>query len=263
MTVFSYPMMPVIKYFSVNDVAELLHRSDSDIKEFARRARERSERVEWPALRDRATGDPITDGEGKAYVVVAGPTGRVGRPSSKRGEHPWTFRRMEPPQKCTLSQRYLLPGKPLERGHETIKAMAAGAGITPGGPVRALDGTRPGGLAEVVSADGPGPVLGMVLRPDGTVVGDLINMGDRVEVLVSGTMLLPAAGPIGAGPDLDQLLWDPEAQSWLGEPVEGKRLLELLGIWRIDHLSDGGEPVAVHIGNTRGLRLQWVDYPES
>jgi hypothetical protein len=41
MTVFGHPMMPVITYYSVKDVAKLLHRSDSDIKEFARRAKER------------------------------------------------------------------------------------------------------------------------------------------------------------------------------------------------------------------------------
>lgn len=114
----------------------------------------------------------------------------------------------------------------------------------------------------MIAADGPGPVLGMLLRPEGWA-GYELAMGHLVEVLVRGRLLLPAKGPIGTGPGTDLLLWDPEASRWRGELVEGIKLLELLGLWGLDHIGDGDEPVAAHIGGNHGLRLHWVSHPES
>lgn len=255
--------MPVGPDLRVKDLVKALSRTDSDIRDLARDAKDGPDGAEWPVLKDRTTGAPITDKDGWAYAVVAAPPGRRGRPSLRRGEYPWTFRRVEPPQSVTLAQRFLLPGSTQGRDHKIIDAIAAAAGITPGAPVRAQVGDRPGEPTQVISADCAGPVLGMLLRPEGRQVGWRTAMGDCVEVLVWGTLLLPAAGPIGMGPGFDRLLWDPEACCWRGEPVEGSSLLELLGSWGLDHSSDGGEPVAALIGGDDGLRLQWVRHPES
>lgn len=114
----------------------------------------------------------------------------------------------------------------------------------------------------MITADGPGPILGMLLRPEGAAEGWQPRMGDRVQALVQGTLLLPSAGPIGMGA-VDRLLWDPEDLCWRGEPLEGRRMLELRGSWGLDHCSKDGELAAALIDGKFGLRLEWVSHPES
>lgn len=269
--------MPVGCDLRVKDVAGSLGFTERYIRDLAADAKNRSDKVEWLALRDRSTGEPLTDKDGWAYVVVTSPPARRGRPNISAGEHCWTFRRVEPTEpvvftpepvvttqkpRVTTEQRYLLPGSPLGRDQRIILAIAAAAGIMSADPVRVLIGAREGEPMQVKAADGPGPVLGMALRPEGWTGSWQTNMGDRVEVLVRGALLLPTAGPIGMGPGFDRLLWDPEAHSWCGEPMEGRRLLELFGSAGLDHSSDGSEPAVALINGDLGLRLDWVHNPE-
>jgi hypothetical protein len=283
--------MPVGCDPHVKDLAESLGFTERYIRNLATAAKKRSDRVEWLALRDPSTGEPLTDKDGWAYVVVTSPPTRRGRPKITAGEHCWTFRRVEPTEpvvftpepvvftpepvvftpepvvttqepRVTTEQRYLLPGSPLGRDQRIILAIAAAAGIMSADPVRVLIGAREGEPMQVKAADGPGPVLGMALRPEGWTGSWQTNMGDRVEVLVRGALLLPTAGPIGMGPGFDRLLWDPEAHSWCGEPMEGRRLLELFGSAGLDHSSDGSEPAVALINGDLGLRLDWVHNPE-
>lgn len=249
--------MPGGPDLGVEDIAKALNRCERDIRGLARAAKNGSNWVEWPVLRDRTTGEPITDKDGWAYAVIAAPPPRRGRPARLRGENSWCFRQVKPPQgRVTLAKRFLLPGSPLGRGHKIIEAVAAAADIVPGAPVRALGDARPGEPVKVIAAEGPGPVLGILLLPEGRPVGWLTRKDNRLEVLVRGTVQLPAAGPIGMGPGFDRLLWDPHARCWREEPVEGHSLLELLGSWGIEHSSDGGEPVAVWVDSDQGLALE-------
>ena len=207
------------------------------------------------------------------------PPARRGRPAKGRGETDWCFRRGAPPKprppRLTISQRFVLPGNTLGRGHKTINAIAAAAGITPGAPVRALGDARPGEPTQVIEADGPGAVLGILLRPEGRPEGWLTKKNDAVEVLAQGALFLPAPGPIGMGavdPEapagctpalIDLLLWDPEALCWRGEVVEGRNLLRLWGTWGLEHTSHDGEPAAVFIDATHDLRLSWEHQAET
>ncbi|MCT0231908.1 hypothetical protein [Synechococcus sp. CS-1327] len=247
--------MSASPYLGVKDLAKALSRSDRDIRLLARDAKGGSNSAEWPVLRDRTTGEPITDKDGWAYAVITSTNGLQGRPLSGKA---WSFRQVKPPQIVTAAQRYLLPGITVGRDQKIFDAIAAAAGINPGAPVRVLGGAKQNEPTQVILADSPGPVLGMLLRPEGKREDWKSRMGDRVEVLVKGTLLLPAEGPIGMGPGLDRLLWDPEVSCWRGEPQKGRSLLELLGSWGLDHQSDGSEPVAVLIGEGNGLRLEWM-----
>ncbi len=255
--------MPAGPRLGVNDLAKVRNRTARDIRELAREAMDAPDMVDWPVLRDRTTGEPITDKDGLAYAVVDAPPARRGRPALSRGEVEWTLRPVKPPPRVTLAQRYLLHGSSLGRKLEIINAIAAAAGIIPGSPVRALGCDSPGEAKQVISADRPGPVLGMLLRPECRPMDWRTGLGDHVEVLVRGTLLLPAAGPVGMCPGSNRLLWDPESLCWRGEPVEGRRMLELLGSWGLDHSSDGTEPPAAFIDSDQGLRLEWVHHPES
>jgi hypothetical protein len=256
--------MPEGFKLGAKELASVLSRTERDIRLLARAAKDSGDRQEWPVLRDRTTGEPIKDNDGWSYAVVTAPPDRQGRPSKKRAEDAWTFRRVHPPHpRLTTAQRYLLPGNALGHSNTIIEAVAAEAGIVAGAPVRALGDPKPGEPIQVVTADSPGPVLGMLLRPESWQAGRSSSMGDRAGVLVDGTLLLPAAGPIGMGPGDDHLLWDPEARSWRGVIVEGRGLLELFGGWALDCSSDGAEPVVVNIYCDRDLQLDWVRAPES
>jgi hypothetical protein len=248
----------------VKDIAAELNCDEREIRALAREAMARNaalgpEQVDWPVLRDRETGKPITDYAGWAYAIVAAPPDRRGRP--RLDESNWAFRRVKPPRGAiTLSQRYLLTGCVLGINHQIITAIAAEAGIVPGAPVRALGKKTSTESVQVTASNEPGPVLVMLLRPEGTTEGWHSRMGDHVQVLVQGLLLLPAAGPIGYGP-VDRLLWDPEALCWCGEPVKARSLLELRGNWGLDHCSQAGEPAAARIHGNPGLRLDWVPIP--
>ncbi|SBO44255.1 protein of unknown function [Cyanobium sp. NIES-981] len=241
----------------VEDLAQELHLTDRYIRELARAAISRSGKVGLTLLEDPTTGKPIKGEDGLAFSVVSSPPSRRGRPSKKRGESTWAFRRVRL-DSVTLAQRYLLPGSPQGRNQKSIKAIAAAAGITPGGPVRGLSDASPGEPTHVIAADDPGPVLGMLLLPEGMPVEWRPSKGDHVEVLVRGTLLVPTAGPIGMGPGFDRILWDLETQCWWGEPQEERRLLEMFGSWGLDHESDGRKPAAVLLSGVQGLRLDWV-----
>lgn len=253
--------MPDSLRLGAKDLEAALNRSEGDIKALAREAVARQEGVEWPVLRDRTTGEPLTDSAGHAYAVVQGiAPGKRGRPPTGKG---LTFRAVKPPQEpIKLAQRYLLSGCVLSKNHQSIAGIAAEAGIVPGAPVRAWGRNTPGASTQVIEAKEPGPVLGMLLRPEGTAEGWQSRMGDHVEVLVEGTVLLPAVGPIGYGV-VDRLLWDPEELCWRGEPVKARSLLELRGSWGLDHNSQAGEPAAVLINGNPGLRLEWIAYSET
>lgn len=254
--------MPAGLRLGTEDVATALDRTERDIQLLARDAEDNAEN-QWPVLRDRTNGEPMTDEDGMAYLVVAAPPNRPGRPSLKRGETPWVFRRVDPRYVVTLADRYLLPGNPQGRSQKIIDAIAAAPGIIPGAPVRALGGARPGKPTRVIAADEPGPVLGMLLRPEGRPVGWETQMDSLVQVLVWGKMLLPAKGPIGRGPGLDRLLWDPEARCWRGKQVEGRGLLELRGSWGLDHDSDGDELPVVLLNGDLGLELRLPEQPKA
>lgn len=74
--------MPVWRDLAVKDLAEALYRDERDIRSLARKAKQGSDRVEWPVLKDRKTGKPITDKDGLAYAVVASPLlGVASRPA--------------------------------------------------------------------------------------------------------------------------------------------------------------------------------------
>lgn len=198
------------------------------------------------------------DREGLAYAVLQAPPNKQGRP--REG---YAFRPVQPPQRAiTLAERYLLSGCVQGKNHQSITAIAAEAGIVPGAPVRALGKNPSTEATRVTTSNEPGPVVGMLLRPEGTAEGWKTRKDDHVEVLVQGTLLLPAAGPIGYG-TIDRLLWDPEALCWRGEPLEDSRLLELRGSWGLDHCSKDGELAAALIDGKFGLRLEWVSHPES
>lgn len=254
--------MPAPPRLVVQDVAAALHRDERDIRALAKEAMARnatlgSQQVDWPVLRDRKTGKPITDDDGWAYAIVASPPDRRGRPRLE--ESSWIFRRVEPPLgHVTLAMRYLLTGCVLSINHQIITAIAAEDGIVPGAPVRALDMKTSAESMQVTPSNEPGPVLGILVRPEGTAEGWKSRMGGEVQVLVQGTILLPAAGPIGYGP-VDRMLWDPEAQCWSYREMEkSRRLLELRGSWGLDHNSQAGEPASVFIDEIPGLRLDWV-----
>jgi len=245
--------MPAYPRLGVKDVAAALYRDGKTIQELAREAINRQEGVEWPVLRDRTTGAPLTDSEGLAYAVVQVPPDKRGRPPAGME---WAFRRVNPPQGViTLAQRYLLPGCVLGINHQIITAIAAEAGIVPGAPVRARGKNPSTEATQVITSNEPGPVLGMLLRPEGTAEGWKSKKGGHVQVLVQGTLLLPAVGPIGYGP-VDRLLWDPEALCWCSEPVKGRSLLQLRGSWGLDHSSQAGESASVLIDGNPGLRLE-------
>ena len=148
---------------SAEEVAKALGRHSRDIQTLAREAVDRSEGVEWPVLRERGTGKPITikvkggdedkDDGYRAFAVVATPPARRGRPAKNRGETGWKFRQVTPPQpRVTIPQRFLLPGQTLGRGPTTIDAVAAEEGIAPGAPVRALRDAKPGERMHVIAA---------------------------------------------------------------------------------------------------------------
>jgi hypothetical protein len=251
--------MPAHPRLGVKDVAAALHRSERDIRDLAKEATLGSEGADWPVLRNRKTSEPITDEDGWAYAIVATPPGGRGRP--RFDESNWAFRLVKPPQRAiTLAQRYLLSGCVQGINHQIITAIAAEAGIVPGAPVRALGKNPSTEATQVITSNEPGPVLGMLLRPEGTAEGWKSRMGDHVQVLVQGTLLLPAAGPIGHRP-VDRLLWDPETLCWCCEPLKARSLLELRGSWGLDHNSQAGEPAAAHIDGNLGLRLDWVPTP--
>ena len=251
--------MPDYPRLRVKDLAAALHRSEKTIQELAREAIDRQEGVEWPALRDRTTGAPLTNSEGLAYAVVQAPPDTPGRPPTGMG---WAFRPVQPPQRAiTLAERYLLSGCVLGMHHQSITAIAVEAGIVPGAPVRALGKKTSTGSMQVTTSNEPGPVLGMLLRPEGTAEGWKTMKDEHVEVLVQGTLLLPAAGPIGYAA-VDRLIWDTEALCWRGEPVKARSLLELRGSWGLDHNSLAGEAAATLIDGNLGLWLDWVSHPE-
>lgn len=246
--------MPDGRYLFAKDLAKSLSFSPEYIRRFAEFSVNRPGMNERPLLRHQSTGELITDKDGWAFAIVASPTGRRGRPSSKRGEHPWTFRRVEPPQpRVTAAQIYLLPGSPLGRDQKIIRAIAAAAGIMAADPVRVAIGARQEEPMQVVAADGPGPVLGMALRPEWRPGSWQTSKGDHLEVMVRGALLLPTAGPIGVGPGMYRLLWDPETHCWCGQPGEVRRLLELFGSAGLDHISDGSEPAVALINGDVGL----------
>jgi hypothetical protein len=252
--------MPEGFKLGVKDLASVLSRTERDIRLLARAAKDSGDRQEWPVLRNRTTGEPIKDNDGWSYAVVTAPPPRRGRPSKKCAEDAWSFRRVHPPQpRLTTAQRFLLPGNALGHRNKIIDAVAAEAGIVAGAPVRVLRDAMP----SLCSANDPGSVLGMLLRPEGRPVGWQTEKHDRVEVLVQGMVSLPAAEAIGTGPGFDWLLWDPEARCWRGEPGERRNLLELLGSWGLEASSDGGEPLVALIGGGDPLRLEWVHHRES
>ncbi|QPN64704.1 hypothetical protein [Synechococcus sp. CBW1004] len=247
--------MPPGPRLTANELAKVLNRDPRNIRELAEEAKDRADGVDWPVLRNQSTGEPITDKDGWAYALVASSPGRRGRPATSRGETPWSFQQVIPPQgSATLAQRFLQPGTTVGRNHKIINAIAAAAGIAPGTPVRELAGARQVDPPQVMASDGPETILGILLRPEDSELGWQTNMGDRVEVLVRGKLLLPSAGPIGNGPSWDRLLWDPENLCWHGEPLDGTILLELLGSWGLEHSSNGEEPPAVFIDSEKGLR---------
>lgn len=251
--------MPANPRLGVKDLAAVLNHSARDIRDLAREAELGSEGVDSPVLRDRSTRQPLTDKDGWAYAIVATPPSRRGRP--RLDESNWAFRPVKPPHGPTLlAQRYLQPGSMLPRNHQIITAIASEAGMVPGAPLRAWGCNSPGAAPQVITADGPGPILGMLLRPEGAAEGWEPRMGDSLEVLVQGTLLLPSAGPIGMGA-IDRLLWDPEVLCWRGEPVKARSLLELQGSWGLDHSSNGVEPAAALIDGIHGLRLDWLPTP--
>jgi hypothetical protein len=251
--------MPAHPRLGVKDVAAALHRSERDIRDLAREALRGSEGADLEVLRNRATSEPITDEDGWAYAIVATPPGGRGRP--RIDESNWAFRPVKPPQRSmTLAQRNLLPGCVQGTNHQIITAVAAEAGIVPGAPVRALGKNPSAEATQVIMSNEPGPVVGMLLRPEGTAEGWKSRMGDNLVVLVQGTLLLPSAGPIGIGA-IDRLLWDPEVLCWRGEPVKARSLLELQGSWGLDHSSKGVEPAAALIDGIHGLRLDWLPTP--
>lgn len=252
--------MPAYPRLVVQDVAAALDRDEREIRALAKEAVKRnatlgSQQVDWPVLRDRKTGKPITDVDGWAYAIVASPPDRRGRPRLE--ESGYIFRRVIPPQGAiTLAQRYLLTGCVVCINHRITTAIAAEAGIVPGAPVRAMGMKNSTESMQVTASNEPGPVLGMLVRPEGTAEGWKSRMGDHVQVLVQGTILLPAAGPIGYGPN--RLLWDPEALCWSSESEKACNLLELRGSWGLDHSSEAGEPASVIIDGNSGLQLDWV-----
>jgi hypothetical protein len=213
-------------------------------------------------LRCRSTGKPLVD------VVDVAPN-RKGRPAITRGEKKWSFIRIEPPQGyTTLAERYLLPGTALwgTGTSRVVKAVVCEAGIVPGSPVRMLDDYAPSEIAHVIAANEPGPILGILLRPEGAskrwetkAKQSDQDEGLVVDVMVQGCLLLPAKGPIGVAPSWEKLLWDPENRCWLGQSPEGSshlNLLELVGSWGFDHSSESEEPAAVFIDGSKGLNLE-------
>jgi hypothetical protein len=248
--------MPVSPRLHVKDLVALLNHCERDIKALAREAINRQEGVEWPVLRDRTTGAPLMDQEGLVYAVVQAPPNKRGRP--REG---YVFRPVQPPQGyISLAERYLLSGRVLSKNHQIITAIAAEAGIIPGAPVRVQSDNTSAETTQVITAKEPGPVHGILLRPEGTAEGWKTKTGDHVEVLVEGTVLLPAVGPIGYGV-VDRLLWDPKDLCWCSEPERGLSLLQLRGSWGLDHSSQAGELAAAFIDGNLGLRLEQM-HPE-